>query len=293
MTEMFLGIFPALFSFFAPGGGLNERAFSQVMEMDISRGVSGFYVGGSTGEAFLMSEEERMEEMRICSGIAGKRVKLIAQVGDISEDKACRLAKYAAQCGYDAVSAVTPFYYKFSFEGILNYYRNISEASGLPVVIYYIPALSGANFSNEQICRLIELEGVCGIKFSHKDLFVLERLKNRYPDKSLLFGVNEMLSAGIIAGADGAIGSTYNYIPEKAVAIYNAVRQSSVPEARRLQSEANELIAALIDIGIYEGSKELLTLMGVDAGACRRPFVELNDEKREMVKKLLPLVKPL
>ena len=293
MSAMFSGIFPALFSFFDSDGRLNENAFSQVIEMNIARGVSGFYVGGSTGEAFLMSEEERIAEMRICSEIVGKRVKLIAQIGDISEDKACRLAKYASQCGYDAVSAVTPFYYKFSFEGIYNYYKNISEQSSLPVVIYYIPALSGANFSNEQICRLIEIDGVCGIKFSHKDLFVLERLKSRYPEKAFLFGVDEMLSAGIVAGADGAIGSTYNYIPEKAVAIYNAVRQSNIPEARRIQSEANEIIEELLEIGIYEGSKELLTLMGVDAGVCRRPFVELSAEKCEQVKRLLSLVKPL
>jgi len=287
----YAGIFPALLTPFKQNGEIDEKALEKLIEMNLRRGVKGFYVNGSSGEAFLMTVEERMLVLQLCADIVGGRATMVAQIGDVSEDKAIRMAAFAKGCGYDAVSAVTPFYYNFTFNNIKDYYRNIANASGLPVMVYYIPSRSGVTFTVEQALELMDPDYVVGIKFSSTDLFTLERIKAAYPQKPVMFGVDEMLTAGLAAGADGAIGSTYNFMPEKAVAILNAVTTGNLGEARRLQAEMNTVISCLFKAGVLEGSKELLSLMGLDVGCCRRPFGNVSEESLAMLRaKALPLL---
>ncbi|HHW25013.1 MAG TPA: N-acetylneuraminate lyase [Clostridiales bacterium] len=290
----YAGIFPALLTPFKQNGEIDEKALEKLIEMNLRRGVKGFYVNGSSGEAFLMTVEERMLVLQLCADIVGGRATMVAQIGDVSEDKAIRMAAFAKGSGYDAVSAVTPFYYNFTFDNIKDYYRNIANASGLPVMVYYIPSRSGVTFTVEQALELMDPDYVVGIKFSSTDLFTLERIKAAYPQKPVMFGVDEMLTAGLAAGADGAIGSTYNFMPEKAVAILNAVTTGNLGEARRLQAEMNTVISCLFKAGVLEGSKELLSLMGLDVGCCRRPFGNVSEESLAMLRaKALPLLTPV
>lgn len=276
--NIFTGIFPALFTAFNEDGSINENAIEALIEMNLKRGVKGFYVCGSSGETFLMTVEERMLALRLCSEIVGGRATMIAQVGDTSEDKALRLASYARLCGYDAVSAVTPFYYKFSFNSIINYYRDIAVESGLPLFVYHIPALTGISFTLDQVLELMEPDYVAGIKYTCHDLYTLERVRFAYPKKTTMLGVDEMLLSGLALGADGAIGTTYNFMPEKAVGIADALDYGNLAEARRLQSEINTVISCLFKVGLIEGSKALLRMMGLDAGYCRRPFGQISEE---------------
>jgi N-acetylneuraminate lyase len=292
--KKFSGIFPALFTPFREDGSIDEKATEQLIEMNLRRGVKGFYVGGSSAEAFLMTVEERMLVLRLCSDIVGGRATMVAQIGDASEDKALRLASFAWSCGYDAVSAVTPFYYKFSFENIKSYYRNIAEASGLPLMVYYIPSRSGVSFTLDQVLELMDPDYVLGMKFSCQDLFTLERVKSAYPQKPVLFGVDEMLTAALAIGADGAIGSTYNFMPEKAVGIIGAVEAGDLAEAQRLQAEINTVVACLFKVGLFEGSKALLAMMGLDIGYCRRPFGRVSAEGLTLLREVaLPLMQPV
>lgn len=290
----FTGIFPALFTAFNEDGAINENAIESLINMNLKRGVKGFYVGGSSAETFLMTVEERMLVLRLCSEIVGGRATMIAQVGDASEDKALRLASFARLCGYDAVSAVTPFYYKFTFSNIKNYYRDIAGESGLPLFIYHIPALTGINFTLDQVMELMEPDYVAGIKYTCNDLYTFERVRSAYPQKTTMFGVDEMLLSGLALGADGAIGTTYNYMPEKAVGIANALADGNLAEARRLQSEINTVLCCLHKIGLFEGSKALLRMMGLDVGYCRRPFGRLSEDAQNMLREVaLPFMEPV
>jgi Dihydrodipicolinate synthase/N-acetylneuraminate lyase len=292
--KKYSGIFPALLTPFRADGTIDEKATEALIEMTLRRGVTGFYVGGSSAEAFLMSAEERMLALRLYADIVGGRATMIAQVGDASEDKALRLATYARRCGYDAVSAVTPFYYKFSYENIINYYRDIAAVAELPLFVYYIPALSGVNLTLGQVLDLISPDYVAGIKYTCQDLYMFERIKSTFPAKTTLFGVDEMLLPALTLGADGAIGTTYNFMPEKAAGIVAALAAGNLTEARLLQNELNTVISCLLEVGVFEGSKALLNLMGLDIGQCRRPFGVLSQEKLRLLRdKALPLMQTL
>ena len=108
------GIYSALLVSFDKEGNINEKGLRQIIRHNIDKNkVDGFYVGGSTGENFMLSTEEKKEIFRIAKDEAKDAVKLIAQVGSINVKESVELAKYATELGYDSLSAVTPFYYKF------------------------------------------------------------------------------------------------------------------------------------------------------------------------------------
>ena len=100
--------------------------------------------------------------------------------------------------------------------------------------------------------------------------------------------------AGLALGADGAIGTTYNFMPEKAVGIAEAISAGDLSEARRLQGEINTVLACLFGVGLFEGSKALLRLMGLDIGLCRRPFGPVSEDNLRLLREVaLPLMRPL
>ncbi|SDK22639.1 N-acetylneuraminate lyase [Natronincola ferrireducens] len=285
------GIFTALITPFHGDGKINEKGLRQVVRHNIDKmGVHGLYVGGSTGENFLLSKETKKEIFSIVKEEVGTQVKLIAQIGSLNIEEAIELGKYATDLGYDALSSVTPYYYKFSFNEIKNYYLQLIEATGNKMIIYSIPVLTGVNFSLGEFDQILNLPNVIGVKFTDSDFVKLERLKRLYPEKTFLFGFDEIMLAGCVFNADGAIGSTYNVMGDKAVAIYNLVQEEKIKEAMEIQSNMNQVIEVMIQHGVYQSIKEILKLKGIDGGHMKFPFSELSGEGKEEVKKIMELI---
>ena len=131
------GIYSALLVSFDKEGNINEKGLRQIIRHNIDKNkVDGLYVGGSTGENFMLSTEEKKEIFRIAKDEAKDSVKLIAQVGSINVKESVELAKYATELGYDSLSAVTPFYYKFDFNEIKDYYNTIINSVDNKMIIY-------------------------------------------------------------------------------------------------------------------------------------------------------------
>lgn len=154
----------------------------------------------------MLSTEEKKEIFRIAKDEAKDAVKLIAQVGSINVKESVELAKYATELGYDSLSAVTPFYYKFDFEEIKDYYNTIINSVDNTMIIYSIPFLTGVNMSLDQFAELFENEKIIGVKFTAADFYLLERMRKRFPDKLIYAGFDEMMLHATVLGVDGAIG---------------------------------------------------------------------------------------
>ncbi len=286
----FKGIIPALLTPFDENDKLNEKELKMLIERNIKQGVSGFYVAGSTGEAFMLSTEERKEVMRIVAETVGGRVTLIAHVGCVSTAHSVELASYAAKLGYDAVSSVAPFYYKFGFEEIKKHYFAIADASGLPVIVYNFPAFSGVNITVEQLGELLSDERVIGLKHTSSDYFAMERLRKAFPDKVIYNGYDETFVCGLMMGCDGAIGSTFNFMADKFIAITKAFNAGNVIEAQRLQGEANDVLDVLIKVGVVAGEKEVLNQLGYGFGMPRAPFKPVTDADKKEIEKIINLI---
>ncbi len=215
------GIFPALLTPFDSQGKIEYSSLRKLIDLNIKKGVTGFYVNGSTSEVFLLDCDERLKLMETVAEHVNGRVRLIAHVGAISTDQAVMLAKHACALGIDAISSVAPFYYNFSMDEITRYYLDIAGASTVPVLVYNIPAFSGVNMTFESLARLLQDPRILGIKHTSSDFYLLERIKHCFPDRLVYNGYDEMFLSGLIAGADGAIGSTFNVIVEKLIRILN------------------------------------------------------------------------
>ena len=188
------GIFSALLVSFNEDGTINEKGLRQIIRHNIDKmKVDGLYVGGSTGENFMLSTEEKKEIFRIAKDEAKDQIALIAQVGSVNLKEAVELGKYATELGYDSLSAVTPFYYKFSFPEIKHYYDTIIAETGNNMIVYSIPFLTGVNMGIEQFGELYKNPKVLGVKFTAGDFYLLERLKKAYPNHLIWAGFDEMM----------------------------------------------------------------------------------------------------
>ena len=284
--DKFKDLFTALLTPFNDDESINFDALEQLVEFNINNGINGFYVGGSTGEGLLLSVEERMLVYECVKQVVGDRAVLIAHVGTIATGDAIKMAKYAEKLGFDAISAVAPYYYSFSLEAVLSYYNNIVDSTDLPMIIYNFPDSNGFSLTADIANKLFENEKFIGIKHTSSDMFLLQQFKHLIRDIVVYNGFDETLLAGLAMGADGAIGSTYNFMGKKFKKIIELFKAGKVEEAQALQNEADEIICEMIKFGVFQSEKAVLTEMGINMGECRRPFTPITDECRYSMKKV-------
>lgn len=288
--ENFKGIYTALLTPFDKNNKVNEKELEKLVKFNVEKGVTGFYVGGSTAEAFFLSTDERKQIMDVVKSAAPNHM-LIAHIGSINELEARELGKHAKKLSYDLVSSVAPFYYKFSFKEIKNYYFRLVADSELPMLVYHFPAFSGVNMGVGEMSEFLSDDRFVGIKYTSNDFFTLEQCKTSFPDKIVYNGFDEMFLAGLSIGADGGIGSTYNFMADKFVKILDLYKNNNIGEAQQIQREVNRIIAILCKIGVMQAEKEILNQLGFDFGNCRPPFGIPTDEEKELIKnKIIPIL---
>ncbi len=280
------GIISALVTPFDTDEKLAETLIPSLVAFQLGQGIDGFYVGGSTGEAFLQSVEERARCLKAVAEANDGKALLIAHVGAIATAESIALARTAADAGYDAISAVPPFYYDFTASELINHFKALATATPLPVIVYNfggkVPKMTG-----ELIMALLDDHRFAGIKHTSTDLYQLERFKRHRPDVAIFNGYDEMCLAGLAMGADGAIGTTYNFMGDLFIDLRRAFLDGRMKDALRLQQAANRVIDVLVEVGVFPGTKALLRLMGQDAGSCRRPFGDLAPESRQRLESCL------
>jgi len=287
------GVIPALVTCFDETGAFDEKRQRAVVRYLLGKGVHGLYLTGSTGEGFLMTPDERKRVVEVVVDEVKGKIPLIVHIGAIGTRVSIDLAKHAEKAGADAVSSVPPFYWKFSEDQMFNYYRDITEAVKIPMIVYNI-ALAGAVGFNF-IKRLASIPGVGGVKYTLTSKFEIMRIKEEIGKDFVVYsGCDEMAVAGLSFGADGLIGSFYNMIPEPFLAIYDAVCEKDLGRAQEQQRIANEIILFTLDRGFLPGIKAGMKWMGIDAGYCREPFgihspeldAKYHEEFRQMKKTL-------
>lgn len=275
------GIIPALITPYNREGGVACDVLAALVERLIADGADGFYVGGSTAECFLLSDEERRRVLECVLEACAGRVPVIAHVGHIATDRAIGLARHARAAGATAVSSVPPFYYNFSREEIIGYYAAVAQAAQLPLIPYSIPAFSGVAITADVLADMVKEVPVAGIKYTSYDLFELERIRRRFPDICVLSGHDEVFCNALPTGIDGAIGSTYNLLTPRFQAILSAYREGDSVRAAQLQHEVNKLIDLFIAVGVIPAIKYLLGTSGLPCGDCRPPFKPLTAAERQ------------
>jgi len=281
------GIYPALPTPMAANGEINYASLRNLVDFEIAQGVDGLYVGGSTAESFLLTEDERKKIAEtVLTHTAGK-VKVIVHTGAGGTDAARRLSKHAKANGADAISSVPPIYFKYTTDEVIAYYLDLIESSDMPLVVYNIPAFTGINMTQGPISELFKHPRVVALKHTNTNMYELERVLAHNPSLIALNGYDEAFLSGLSMGASGMIGSTVNFMARKFIALRDAFVAGKNSEALKLQGEVNEIVETMVEVGVFNAVKYAITLRGVDCGSCRGPFKPLQDSDKQRVKAVL------
>ena len=282
--EQLGGIYSASITAYDEAGRISAAALQRVMERNLTEGAAGFFVGGSSGECFLLTEAERIEVFEAASSFSGK-TNLIAHVGAISTEEAVRYAKAAMKLGFDFTAATAPFYYGFSSKEICRYYYDIAEASGAPVLIYNFPGNTHKEFGTSDLAyvELFRSGAILGVKQTNYNLYQMERILNLNPDLIAFNGYDETMVAGQALGCVGSIGSTFNMMLPHYKRIFDLFNKGERVQALELQHRANNCMEAMCAVGLIPAIKYELARQGYPVGRARRPFMPLTQEQKDYV----------
>lgn len=173
-------------------------------------------------------------------------------------------------------AVVPPYYYKYSREEIIAYYRRVLDAISIPVILYNIPQFTGVELDAQSADALLGEEQVLGVKHTSHNLYSLERMIARYPEKVFFNGFDEIFLSSLAAGATATVGTTVNLQPELFLALRSAFQQGDIARAQRLQQQINEVVDQLVARGVFQSAKYLAAKETVDTGPTREPFVALT-----------------
>ena len=278
------GLYPATATPYKKDGSINMEAIEMLMRRNIEEGASGFFVGGSSAECFLLTESERISIFEAACAFKNDAV-IVAHVGAISTDESIRYAKAAKSFGAQYISATLPFYYGFNSAQTAGYFYDIAEAADMQIMVYNFPVFTGKSIDlkNPDVRGLLCSDIVCGIKHTDLNLALLERIRDLNPDLAIMVGYDEIITAGLAMGADGSIGSMFNVMLPHFMKIYNACRTGDFDTAQALQIKANNVVEAFVNAGLIASIKYMLTEQGIEAGPPRKPFTQPTAEQMEHV----------
>lgn len=293
------GIAPAIVSPCFEDGRPDGDAFIRLAERFYAAGVHGLYVSGATGDGYATRAEDRRLFARLGVEISKDRGFSMIHVGTQDSSSACALAEHAASIGADAVASIPPANRRFP--EIERYYRALaSAAGGKPVFVYHIPPLTHYSHSADELSRLLDIPGVAGLKFTDYNLLLMRQILERRPDAKIFYGRDEQIVAGLLYGACGGIGSTYNLVPDWFVAIWQAWRLGNIDAAMLIQKQQDRLISLLMIHGIPATLEALLSREGSIRRCYREPAEPLDlaacpqipSKIRSLVENFSPARKP-
>jgi 4-hydroxy-2-oxoglutarate aldolase len=296
MTRQLRGIIGPVISTFRADGDLDLDAFGENLRTHMASGLAGIAIAGSTGEAALLDEGERMRLVEMARPIVPDDRWLIVGTGAESTRAAIRLTKQAAERGADAGLVVAPHYYGslMTDAAVLAHYRAVADASPIPVIIYNMPKYMHFSIAAPVMHELARHENVIGTKDSSGKLETLASFLEVQSDTfSVLVGNGAVLQSGMERGARGGILTVSLFAPAATLEVYSAMERGDVDTARRLQERLTPVHARIVgELGI-PAIKHAMDVAGLRGGAVRSPLQPLASELRAEVDALVQSLTPV
>ncbi len=270
----FEGTFTAIVTPFTDSG-VNETRLREMVEFQISSGISGLVPCGTTGESPTLSHEEHHRVIDIVIETADNRVPVIAGAGSNSTSEAISLTNHAREAGADAALLITPYYNKPSQSGIISHYTKIAEESDIPIIIYNCPGRTAINTSADTIVELSALPNIVGIKEASGDLGQIADIIIRTPDDFIVLSGDDSLTVPLISiGGRGVISVVSNIVPKKMIDMTSAALSNDFVTAQKIHTEIFTLMKTLMSIETNPSPvKAAMNLMGKNMGPVRPPLV--------------------
>lgn len=288
------GIVTALVTPFREDERIDFNAWQAVIDAQIAGGVDAVLAVGSVGEFFFLNSEERLVALRFCRQYVGRRVPVYAHVGHAGTAETVRLAQQAADEGVACLVAVTPYYVRPSADELADHFIDICHSVRLPVLAANDPAHTGVDLTPAVTRRVAAAcENFAGVMDSSGDLDRIPELAaiGRERPFAVFQGRDHQLLPALERGAAGAMSPAANVAPRVFVELYRAFRAGETDKAGRLQTLAAQFCQALHVHTLPAAIKDVLTMIGLPAGPCRRPIGPLPPDARQKLIEVLELLK--
>ena len=291
------GLINAPFTPFDAKGEVNLEPIEVYANMLQKNGLKGVFINGSSGEGYMLTEEERMLIAERWMQVAPADFKVIVHVGSTCVKQSNKLAQHAQDIGAYGIGAMaSPFPKAGRVEELVKYCEEIAcGAPNLPFYFYHIPALSGVFLPMLPFLKIVDgrIPNFAGIKYTFESIYEYNQCQLYKDGKfDMLHGQDEtILPALAMGGAQGGIGGTTNYNGRELVGIIDAWNKGDIETAREKQNFSQEVINVIVNYrGNIVGGKRIMKLIGLDMGMNRTPFQNMTKEEERQMKKELEAI---
>ena len=267
---------------FTGDGEVHHEAMRRNIAAYCRAGLAGFVVAGSTGEAPLLSVEERLALFETVREAAADRI-LIAGTGAESVRETVKLTAAAADLGYHAALVITPHYYRGQMlrpESQVGFYRAVADSAPLPILIYDFPQMTGIDLPLDVVIELAGHPNIIGIKESSAELEKIASLTSNLPAGfQVLVGSSVKFHDCLKLGAIGGILAIANALPAATLRVYDSYQSADIQGSQYAQAQIVEAAGVAPRYGI-QGLKYAMDLMDLYGGAARSPLLPLDARQK-------------
>lgn len=289
MERIVKGIIAAMVTSMHDDESLNEQEIRRQVDRQIAAGVDGVFCLGTNGEAYILSEAEKLEVIRIVVEQTHGRVPVYAGTGCPGTKDTIRLSQKAKELGVDVLSIISPYFAAISQKELYDHYAAVAAAVDLPIVMYNMPARTGNNIDPETVAKLSKISNIVGIKDSsgNFDNMLAYIQKTDHQTFSVLSGNDSLILKGLQSGGVGGITAVANIYPETMVSIYCNFVNGDLAAAEKAQESIAPIRACFKYGNPNTVTKKATNLSGNPVGPVRAPFNYLSEEAVEAIQRTL------
>ncbi len=287
--SIFTGAGVAIITPFKEDGSINFEEFGKIIEDQINGCTDAIIVCGTTGESSTMTHEEHIEAVKYCVEKVAGRIPVVAGAGSNCTREAVSLAVKAEEVGANGLLCVTPYYNKATQGGLYEYYKTISDAVNIPIIMYNVPSRTGTNILPETAVKIAkEVKNVVAIKEASGNISQVAKLAALADGCLDIYSGNDDQVVPLLSlGGKGVISVWSNVAPKQVHDTCQAYFDGDIEKAEKLQLEAINLIDALFCEVNPIPVKAAMNILGYNAGTMRAPLTECSDEHKELLKKAM------
>lgn len=287
--SIFTGAGVAIITPFNDDDTVNYEEFGRIIDDQIANSTDAIIVCGTTGESSTMPDEEHVSVIKYCVDKVAGRVPVIAGTGSNCTREAVNMSKKAEEVGADGLLCVTPYYNKCTQDGLYEYYKAISDAVNIPIIMYNVPSRTGTTIQPETAVRIAkEVKNVVAIKEASGNISAVAKLASLANGCIDIYSGNDDQVLPILSlGGKGVISVWSHVAPKKVHDMVYAFLDGDIETAQKLQLEAIDVIGALFCEVNPIPVKAAMNMLGYKVGTVRAPLTELTDAHKEVLKKTL------
>jgi 1-pyrroline-4-hydroxy-2-carboxylate deaminase len=282
------GVFPALTTKFTVEDELDLPLFEKNLNAQLDAGVNGIILGGTLGEASVLTVEEKEALVKFAVEKTNGKVPVILNIAEGSTREAIKQATNAKAWGAKGLMMLPPMRYKSDHRETVEYFKAVANSTDLPIMIYNNPVDYKIEVTLDMFEELITCENITAVKESTRDITNVTRMKNRFGNRiKILCGVDTLAMEELVMGADGWVAGLVCAFPKETVAIYNLVKEGKMEAAAAIYRWFMPLLELDIHPKLVQYIKLAETEVGLGSEYVRAPRLTLVGEERERVLKVI------